>query len=386
MLKSLKNYISVLLVAVLVVVSGYFIYVKINAKKLPQGLIVGSGRIDGDLILINTKYPARVENIFVEESDTIKKGQIIAKLVSIEFLSKYKSFNEMINSTENEKLSYKQTIDGLKMELELLEKTLPNLVKIKKDDLNRLKKTLDSIKLKIQTASFNYEQSKRDYKRYKELFKTKTISAEKFELVELKYKTTKKEFESLNIEKDKLSSSINIAKTMLQIQKDNLKKIDILKQNILSLKSSLNELKSMINELSLCSPVDGYIIEKVANEGEVVGAGGIVVTMSDRDSYYLKLFVDTINNGKIKIGDKAVIFVDAYPDKAIEAKITNISAKAEFTPKEVSVRSDRIQRVYEVHLKPIKFDPVLKLGIPAIGIISIDGTTLPSSLNEIPKI
>ena len=166
MLKSLKNYISVLLVAVLVVVSGYFIYVKINAKKLPQGLIVGSGRIDGDLILINTKYPARVENIFVEESDTIKKGQIIAKLVSIEFLSKYKSFNEMINSTENEKLSYKQTIDGLKMELELLEKTLPNLVKIKKDDLNRLKKTLDSIKLKIQTASFNYEQSKRDYKRY----------------------------------------------------------------------------------------------------------------------------------------------------------------------------------------------------------------------------
>ena len=177
-----------------------------------------------------------------------------------------------------------------------------------------------------------------------------------------------------------------MAKTNLQIAKNNLSKIDMSKQDILSLKSSLNELKSMTDELSLYSPVDGYVIEKVANEGEVVGAGGIIVTISDRSSYYLKLFVDTINNGKIKMGDKAVIFVDAYPNRPIKAKITNISAKAEFTPKEVSVRSDRIQRVYAVHLTPLKFNPVLKLGIPAIGIISIDKTPLPSSLHDIPKI
>jgi HlyD family secretion protein len=109
-----------------------------------------------------------------------------------------------------------------------------------------------------------------------------------------------------------------------------------------------------------------------------------VATLIDPRSLYLKIFVDTMENGKIKIGDKAVIFLDAYPDRPIEAKVVRIAQKAEFTPKEVSVRSDRIQRVFAVHLKPLKVDPLLKLGIPAIGVISTDGKGLPHSLDEIP--
>ena len=400
MLKGLKNYITMILVAVLVTVSGYFIYIKINAKELPQGLIASSGRIDGDLILINTKYPARVENIFVKEGDKVEENQIVAKLVSNEFLSQYKGLDEAINSIKDEKLSFEQTIEGSQMELKLLEKTLPNLVKIKQDDLNTIKKTLHSMELKIQTANFNCEQCERDYKRYKKLYKTKTISPEKFELVELKYKTTKKELESLEVERLKLLSSVNIGKTSLQIQKDNLKKIDILKQNIKasqtklkSIKSKIRQLqankgevKAMIDELTLKSPIDGFVIEKIANKGEVVAGGMGVVTLSDTNSYYLKLFIDTINNGKMKIGDNAVIFLDSNPNRAIKAKVVRIAQKAEFTPKEVSVRSDRIQRVYAVRLKPLKYDPILKLGIPAIGIIGADGTKLPNSLDEIPEI
>ena len=80
MLKGLKNYLAMILVALLVGVSGYFIYIKINGKKLPQGLIASSGRIDGDLILINTKYPARIENIFVKEGDKVTQNKIVVTL------------------------------------------------------------------------------------------------------------------------------------------------------------------------------------------------------------------------------------------------------------------------------------------------------------------
>jgi len=104
----------------------------------------------------------------------------------------------------------------------------------------------------------------------------------------------------------------------------------------------------------------------------------------DPHSLYLKIFVDTIQNGKIKLGDKAVIFLDAYPNHPIKAKVVRIAQKAEFTPKEVSVRSDRIQRVFALHLKPLQVDPLLKLGIPAIGVVSLNGKDLPASLNDIP--
>ena len=93
-----------------------------------------------------------------------------------------------------------------------------------------------------------------------------------------------------------------------------------------------------------------------------------------------------VENGKIHVGDDAVIFLDANAKRPIAAKVIRIAQNAEFTPKEVSVRSDRIQRVYAVYLKPLHVDPLLKLGIPAIGIISLDGGDLPKSLDDIPAL
>jgi len=138
--------------------------------------------------------------------------------------------------------------------------------------------------------------------------------------------------------------------------------------------------------MTLKSPVDGFVIEKIANQGEVLNSGMVVATLIDPKSLYLKIFVDTMQNGKIKVGDKAVIFLDTYPDKPIEAVVARVAQDAEFTPKEVSVQSDRIQRVYAVHLKPLHVNPLLKLGIPAIGVVSLDGIGLPTSLSQIPKI
>jgi len=142
----------------------------------------------------------------------------------------------------------------------------------------------------------------------------------------------------------------------------------------------------ILDELKIRSPVDGYIVDKIADKGEVLGEGMVVATVIDPETLYLKIFVDTINNGKIKIGDRALIFLDAYPDRPIEARVVRISQRAEFTPKEVAVKEDRIQRVYAVHIKPLKVEPVLKLGLPAVGVISITGKGLPKSLKELPEI
>ncbi len=400
MLGTVKKYITFIIVVLLLAISAYFIYVKINPKELAKNLIASSGRIDGDLTLLNTKYPARVDKIFVKEGDAIILGEKIAQLKSNEFISQENSLKEATLSLKKQTLSFKQSINAQSLELQLLEKTLPKLVKMKEDNLKNLENTLISVDLRLEKLDLNVKQNKKDYDRYKKLFASKLVSSEKFELMELKYKTILNEYKTLKIEKTTMSNNIKIAKQSLQIAKDNLIKIDISKQNILASKTKLaslenkikqsqalkNETKDMIDELSLKSPINGFVIDKIANEGEVIGAGAVVVTLSDTSSYYLKLFVDTLNNGKIKIGDRAVIFLDSYPNRPIPAKVTAIAAKAEFTPKDVSVRSDRIQRVYAVHVRPLKYNPLLKLGIPAIGVITINGEGLPISLHDIPEI
>jgi HlyD family secretion protein len=137
--------------------------------------------------------------------------------------------------------------------------------------------------------------------------------------------------------------------------------------------------------MTLRSSVDGVVVEKIANQGEVVGAGSVVATLLDPNSLYLKIFVDTKQNGNLQVGNDAVIFLDGKPNEPITAKVVRIEQKAEFTPKEVSVPSDRIQRVFALHVKPLSPQPTLKLGIPAVGVVSMDGKNLPKSLNNVPE-
>ena len=371
---------------ILIAISSLMIYQKLHKKTLPPNLIEGVGRIDGDVINLNTKYPGRVIQITVDKGDRVKKGEVVAILESLEFKAKREAILAQIKAKERELLAKEKDFEILKKSLPIQAKKAKLALKANEAKLNALDRKIDSLKELV-------EQDRRDLKRVENLYKKHLTYKEALEKANLKYKSDLNSLKALKSQRKELFRAFLISKENLKEALISLKKIDsaklslnALKEAILALKASLKEVEAMIDEMSLKSFVDGFVIDKIANEGEVVGAGGVVVTLIDPKSLYLKIFVDTLQNGKIKIGDKAVIFLDAYPNKAILAKVVKIAQKAEFTPKEVNVRSDRIQRVFAVYLKPLKPNPLLKLGIDAVGVISIDGKNLPKSLNDIPKL
>ena len=386
MSRILKKYSSLILFSVLILTALFFIFNKLNPKTLPPNLIAAVGRIDGDLINLNTKYSGRIKTIYVDDGQPIKKGAIVAILESKEYQARKKQI-------ENQIKMFQRQLDGHIYELEIAETTIPNSVKkaqlnVKITQFNK-KKLLDNIKkLKLKI-----EQDTRDYLRYKNLFKVKAVEKRRAELAKLQLDRDIKSLSALNEELKTANKTVEIANITLKNQIAEKKKINALKSNIKALKeqikaykASLEEIEAVLNEMVIKSPIDGYVVEKIANKGEAASPGYTIATLIDPHSLYLKVFVDTIKNGKIKINNKAEIFLDAYSNKPIPARVVIIAQKAEFTPKEVNVRSDRIQRVYAVHLKPLQLDPLLKLGIPAIGVISIDGKGLPESLNDIPSI
>jgi len=385
-LKTLKRYSSLILFSVLILIALFFIYNKLKPKTLPPNLIAAVGRIDGDLINLNTKYSGRIKAVYVDDGQPIKKGAVVAILESKEYQARKKQI-------ENQVKMLQRQLDGHVYELEIAETTIPNSVKkaqlnVKIAQFNK-RKLLDNIK-KIK---LKIEQDRRDYLRYKNLFQNKAVEKRRSELAKLQLDSDIKSLSALNEELKTANKAVEIANITLKDQLAEKKKINALKRNIEALKeqikayeASLEEIEAVLNEMVIKSPTDGYVVEKIANKGEVAAPGYTIATLIDPHSLYLKVFVDTIKNGKIKIGDKAEIFLDAYPSKPIPSRVVIIAQKAEFTPKEVNVRSDRIQRVYAVRLKPLQLNLLLKLGIPAIGVISIDGKGLPESLNDIPSI
>ena len=370
----------------LILLSTYFIYQKLHPKKLPSYLVAGSGHIDGDLINLNTKYPGRVEKITIDDGDRIKKGMLIAKLKSKEHEAKKEQIQKAIDAQ-------KKLLQAKNIELNITKSTLFQKLQKAKYALNSAKDSLKAFEKNIDIQKDAVDQAKRDFERFQNLYKRKLIEKRKLELAKLKFKAEHDKILAMKEKEKSLKEAVKVAKSNLEDAKTIQKKVDALKETIAALKfkiESLNkskkEIEAVLNEMSICSPIDGFVVEKVANTGEVLGAGMSIATLINPKSLYLKIFVDTIKNGKIKIGDRAVIFLDSFPNQPIEAKVVRIAQKAEFTPKEVSVRSDRIQRVYAVHIKPLNPNPLLKLGLPAIGIISTNGKNLPKSLNEIPSL
>ena len=382
----LKKYWMGLLLAVLIGIAGVMIWRTLHPKTLPENLLQGTGRMDGDLINLNTKYPGRLETITVEDGTAVKKDMVIAILKSAEQQAQKTQIEAQIRAQ-------KEVLEAKKVELEIAKKTIPLGLEKAKDQLVVNQSQFKELLKDIEVQKSEYEQAKRDFDRSKTLYKTRTIDPHSYELAQLKMDTEHGRLEALKEKKVQITAMIELSKAAIEEAKVSQKKLQALvnmlislKESIAALEASKSGIEAMIEEMTLRSPVDGYVVEKIANVGEVIGAGMPVVTLIDPHSLYLKIFVDTLQNGKIELGDKAEIFLDADPDHPIAAKVVNIAQQAEFTPKEVSVRSDRIQRVYAVHLKPLKVNPLLKLGIPAIGVISMGGEGLPESLDALPEL
>ncbi|MCF6201746.1 MAG: HlyD family secretion protein [Hydrogenimonas sp.] len=385
-MKLLKKYWLALLALALLLLSSFMIYQKLNPKELPSGLIQGVVKIDGDIPALNLKYPGRLSDIYIDNGDRVERGEVVARLESDEIEAR-------LNRVKAEESAKRRELAAKKTELSIAIKTVPLAIQRADAALKSANSKIRQLGSQISTMREVVEQDRRDHARTEALYRKKLIEKEALEKSSLKLKSDLNRLEALQESKKEAEAAVVIAEAALKQAVAEQKKIEALKESLAALKDGIAaieaakaEVEAMLSEMRLCSPIEGYVVEKIANKGEVLGSGMAVATLIDPHSLYLKIFVDTMENGKIKIGDRAVIFLDAYPNRPIEAKVVRIAQKAEFTPKEVNVRSDRIQRVFAVHIKPLKVDPLLKLGIPATGVIAIGKAELPKSLDDLPAL
>ena len=385
MFSTLKKYWLGALIALLFGTGAVLIYVRLHPPQLAENLIQGTGRIDGDLINLNAKYAGRISRIDVEEGEQVRRFQTVAVIDSQESRAQHDQVVARLDAARRE-------FRSREIELEILRRTLPQTLLKADANLALSQRSRDELDRTVSMQKNIVAQSEKDFERMHDLVGKRLVESRQLETAELKLKTDREQLSALLYKRKQLDETISIAQSSRVEALLAQRKIDAMQEannalsaGIKAMEATQAQSQAVLDEMELRSPVNGFVVERIAHGGEVVGAGNPVVTLIDPSSLYLKIFVDTLQNGKIKIADRAVIFVDAYPDHPIAAKVVRIEQKAEFTPKEVSVASDRIQRVYAVHLKPLKPDPLLKLGLPAVGVVSLDGKNLPVTLREVPE-
>ena len=131
-------------------------------------------------------------------------------------------------------------------------------------------------------------------------------------------------------------------------------------------------LQANLNDLTLKSPVNGRILYRLAEPGEVLPAGGRVFSMLDLNDVYMYIYLSAADSGNVQLGSDARILLDALPDMPIPCKVTYVSPKNQFTPKEVETKDEREKFMFRVKLKVdpdwlAQNAPIAKPGMPGIG-------------------
>ena len=113
------------------------------------------------------------------------------------------------------------------------------------------------------------------------------------------------------------------------------------------------------------SPIDGVVLLRAAEPGEVTTAGGSLLVIANLDDMTLTIFIPEDQYGKIYLGQEYPISVDSFPERVYMGKVTHISDRPEFTPQNIRTVEGRKSTVYAVRLTISNPDHDLKPGMPA---------------------
>lgn len=318
---------GLLLLAAAAAGAVYFVVLKLEGPSLPETIASGNGRIEATMVDIETKLPGRLETITVEEGDMVKKGALLATIDTKELDARYAQARAQIRQAEQQRALALTLVEQRESERVLARKNL---------------------------------------ERSKTLYINKNIPLVQLQQHETTLKVAEAALEAARAQVVSAEASIDAAKAQAETIKANL------------------------DDGKLYAPVDGRVLYRLREPGEIIGSGGKVLTLLDPTDVYMTIFLPTVQAGRIYVGSDARVVLDARPDVTIPARVTFVSSQAQFTPKEIETQSEREKLMFRIKVKIDegllrRYAERVKTGLPGVAYIRMDPQTpWPESLNRLP--
>lgn len=127
----------------------------------------------------------------------------------------------------------------------------------------------------------------------------------------------------------------------------------------------LDQMKIKIANCKIYCPTDGICTARTVAPGDIVGPGQVLMGIMDPDRVYMRGFISEGEIGRVKIGQKAKVYLDSLPHSAFVARVSAIDERSSFTPENIYFREDRVKQVFGVKLSIENPAGLAKAGMPA---------------------
>lgn len=296
----------------------------------------GSGTIECTQVLVAPQVAGRIARLHAREGMALRAGEVVAQLDAADY--------ELRRAEAEASLSYAQA------QFDLV------TAGSRDEDIQRAK-------AQVREAEAMSRAAESDRKRIEEVFE--------------KGSATLKQRDDSRAGADRAAAALDAAQQQLArlTRGSRQEEIRMAQAQLDLAKARLALAAKAIADCTVRAPMDGTVTTRVREEGEVVGVGMPLVTLSRLDEVWLTLFVDETRLAAVKVGQPAWVMVDGS-DRRIEGKVTFVSPEAEFTPRNVQTREERAKLVYRVRVTVSNSDRMLKPGMPADGFLETRNSEL----------
>ncbi len=312
-----KSKLSFTVIGALVIIAALAgLYIWWEYYRVPPllGIASGNGRLEATEVDIATKFYGRVSEILVDEGDDVQAGQVVARM------------------------------DTESLEAQLRE--------AKASEISAEKQRSTAIAIVAQRES-ECQLAKRDLLRSKRLYENGNISLQKLDQDRAKFDVAEAMCDAARADVANAEAAIDAAKAQTE------------------------RLEVDIRDSVLKTPFSGRVQYRLAEPGEVISAGGKVLTIIDLSDVYMTVFLPMEDAGILAIGAEGRIVLDAAPELAIPAKVSFVASKAQFTPKEVETAKERQKLVFRVKVSITpetveKYEAWIKPGLPGVAFVRVN--------------
>jgi HlyD family secretion protein len=382
---------ALLAAIVLAVVAFYFL----RPGTASQNSLALSGRIEGDETDIGAKVGGRVAYVAVREGATVRLGQVLVRLDDAQTRAQLDEARARV-ATAREEASGAQASSGvLASQLDEANMTVTQSVSDASGRVAQARGTLAGAeasaaqqRAELAQAQASLRLARRDQARFAQLVSSGDISHAQYDQADMAYRTA---LEAVRAHRAALAASrqqIESARGALavaqstslnpgirQAQATTVRRqmvqtnaqIAAANAQVQTALASQREIEAVLDDLTVRSPIDGVVLARSVEPGEVVAPGKVLLSAVDLRQVYLRGFVPDASIGRVRVGQAARVYLDSAPGTALDAHVEEIDDQASFTPENVYFREDRVQQVFGVKLRIVNPEGFAKPGMPADG-------------------
>jgi HlyD family secretion protein len=325
----------------------------------------------------------------VDEGDAVQKGQVVARLDRDQLLRQREA---QVASLAAAEAQLAQSRTGVAWQRRSLDADLA----VRHADLAATEARLEELrhgsrpqeiqeaKAAVASAETEYQRASRDWERAQTLYKNDDISTSQYDQFRARYEASaaalKQARERAGMVMEGPRSEVvrgqaaQVERARAAIRSSEANQLELKRREqeigartaeIERVRAQIALIDSQLADTVAVSPIGGLVLVKSADVGEVVAPGTTVLTVGDLDHPWLRGYIGERDLGRVKLGAKVKVTIDSFPGKIYWGRISFISSEAEFTPKQIQTKEERVKLVYRIKIEVENPGRELKNNMPA---------------------